>query len=123
MGQAMEQVMFSEEYYKALRDGDIPEKQALAMSHALRIALHQGVATHDDMRALDHRMEILEEDVKGLKEDVKGLKGDLKSLRGDVDGLKGAFGSMKLLMYVTIALVALTNPVAMHVFRLIGSLR
>lgn len=105
MSEVMEQVIFSEDYYKALREGDIPEKQALAMSHALRIALHQGVATRDDMQKLTAVVEGLSTKVGGIETVVNKLKDD--------------FGTMKLLIYLTIGLVALTNPVAMHVFKLV----
>jgi hypothetical protein len=106
--ETMEQVIFSEDYYRALREGDIPEKQALAMSHALRIALHQGVATRGDMQKLTAVVEGLSTKVGGIETSVNKLKDD--------------FGTMKLLMYFIIGLVALTNPVAMHIFKLMTAI-
>ncbi len=107
--EAMEQVIFSEDYYRALREGDIPEKQALAMSHALRIALHQGVATRGDMQKLTAVVGGLSTTADGIETSTKGLKDDV--------------GRVKLLIYLTMGVVALTSPLAMHVFKLIISIR
>jgi hypothetical protein len=114
--EAMEQVIFSEDYYRALREGDIPEKQALAMSHALRIALHQGVATRGDMQKLTAVVGGLSTKADGIETSTNGLKNDFKGLKDDV-------GRVKLLIYLTMGVVALTSPLAMHVFKLIISIR
>ncbi len=133
MGSDMRVLFDTEEYVTTLTDGGVPEKQAHAMSRGLSRAFNQGIATSEDIVRLEGKTDGAE---KGLSAKLDGVE---KRLEAKLDGMEGRLSAkldgvekslntkidahkdrMEMLMYLTIALVALTNPVSMHIFKLIG---
>jgi hypothetical protein len=74
----------------------VPDEQAHGFSEGLKAALNQGVATSEDMTRLEARMTVLE---------------------GKIDN---AEKNLKIRLFLIAGLVALTSPVAMHIFKAIG---
>jgi len=80
-------------------EGNMPETQAKAIAKAVGVALHQGVATHDDIN------------------DVKTLIGHLGT---HVTLLETKLKIQQFWIYLIVGLTALTNPVALHIYQSMG---
>jgi hypothetical protein len=86
--------------------GNMPETQAKAIAKAVGVALHQGVATHDDIN-------------------------DVKTLIGHVDTrvtiletkLSAKLKIQQFWIYLIVGLTALTNPVALHIYKSLGLIK
>ena len=60
MSESMRVLFDTREYWATLRAAGIPEVQADAIVNGLDRALHQGVATHEDIVALNGRIDVME---------------------------------------------------------------
>lgn len=83
-------------------EGNMPETQAKAIAKAVGVALHQGVATHDDIN-------------------------DVKTLIGHVDTrvtlLETKLKIQQFWIYLIVGLTALTNPVALNIYQSLGLIK
>jgi hypothetical protein len=150
---SMEAVLFDTmTFVDTLRnDGHMPENQAKAIAKALGVALHQGVATHEDITevktlvgAVDARVTLLETRMEAgfsnLEAKMDGqrigleakISTGLSSLETKVDGQKTSLEAMinvqkssleaklkiqQFWIYIVVGLTALTNPIALHIYR------
>ena len=131
MSRAMPILFDTHEYVQTLRKGGVPDDQAEAHREALAHAFTQGVATHDDIVGLSARMDILNGKIDGvetrLNDKIESLSENLNSKiegfnKSLSDKIDDKFGIMKVWLYVIAGLVALTNPVAMHFYKVFGLL-
>lgn len=141
----MEAVLFDTmTFVDTLRyEGNMPENQAKAIAKAVGAALHQGVATHDDIAdvktllgALNSRLTILESKMDGQKTSQEAkidtglssleakMDGQKTSLEAKIDtGLSGLEAKLKIQqtwIYIIVGITALTNPVALHIYQAMG---
>ncbi|MDD5280722.1 MULTISPECIES: hypothetical protein [Acidithiobacillus] len=87
-------------------EGNMSETQAKAIAKAVGVALHQGVATHDDIN-------------------------EVKSLIGHVDTrvtiletkLSAKLKIQQFWIYLIVGLTALTNPVALNIYQSLGLIK
>lgn len=84
----------------------MPEKQAKAVAKAVGVALHQGVATHEDIT-------------------------DVKTMIGTVDAritvletkMEAKLKIQQTWIYIIVGLTALTNPLVVHIYQAMGLLK
>ena len=119
-------------YTQTLRKSGMEEGQANAHADALVVAVSQGVATHEDIQEMRHELkdslrelrQEFKEDIQALREEFKGgiqaLRGELKE---DIEALRiNAHNTLWLISLVLVVVVA-TNPVAMHVMKVVGLIK
>ncbi|MBU2751241.1 hypothetical protein HER14_09910 [Acidithiobacillus thiooxidans] len=116
---SMEAVLFDTmTFVDTLRsEGNMPETQAKAIAKAVGVALHQGVATHDDINdvktiigTVDTRVTLLETKMDaGFKNLETKLSAKLKI--------------QQFWIYLIVGLTALTNPVALHIYQSLGLIK
>ncbi len=111
-------------YTQTLRKAGIDEAYASAHAEALVMAFTQGVATHEDIEELDSKVglgftEVRAEMAQGLTEVRAEMAQGLTEVRSE---MAQGFTKMRVLVIATLILVALTNPVALHVLHVTGLL-
>ena len=140
MGDTMRVLFDTEEYVTTLKDGGVPDNYAHAMSRGLSRAFNQGVATSEDIVNLSVRIDILDAKIDGVE---KNIRTDLasqinilrtesvaqtESLRTELTAhgngirteLMAQIRIQKMWMMIIAGLVALTNPVIMHLYKVLG---
>lgn len=80
-------------YVDKLTRSGIPDDQARAHADALEVAFQEGVATKEDLRALEARMD---NRFDRVGEEIGTIKADITRLSGDVDGLKSDVADLKV---------------------------
>ena len=87
-------------YVDKLTRSGIPDEQARAHADALEVAFQEGVATKEDLRALearmDNRFDRVGEEIGTIKADITRLSGDVDGLKSDVAGLKSDVADLKV---------------------------
>lgn len=133
-------------YIQTLRKSGIDEGCANAHAQALVMAFTQGVATHEDIEEMDARMcaefanvrsEMSQEFTKVRAEMDQGFMKvrsetaqEFTKFRAEMDQeftkvrseMAQGFTKTRVLVIATLILVALTNPVALHVLHITGLL-
>ena len=118
MSQSMRVLFDTEEYVTTLKEGGVPDNYAHAMSRGLSRAFNQGVATSEDITRLEARMTVLEGKIDSVEANLNTKIDSVeKNLNTKIDT---KIDMVKVWLYVIVALVALTNPVAMHIFKAVG---
>ncbi len=133
-------------YIQTLRKSGIDEGCANAHAQALIMAFTQGVATHEDIEEMDARMsvefinarsemsqeftkvraEMFQEFTKVRSETAQ----EFTKVRSEMaqgftkvrSEMAQGFTKMRILVIATLVLVALTNPVALHILHVTGLL-
>jgi hypothetical protein len=100
-------------YIQTLRKSGIDEGCANAHAQALVMAFTQGVATHEDIEEMDARMCAEFANVRSE------MFQEFTKVRAEMDQ---GFTKTRVLVIATLILVALTNPVALHVLHITGLL-
>ncbi len=122
-------------YTQTLRKAGIDEAYASAHAEALVMAFTQGVATHEDIEELDSKVglgltEVRAEMAQGLTEVRSEMAQGFTEVRSEMaqgftevrSEMAQGFTKMRVLVIATLILVALTNPVALHVLHVTGLL-
>ena len=129
MNHTMRVLFDTEEYVTVLKEGGVPDNQAHAMSRGLSRAFNQGVATSDDIVNLGARIDITNAKIDGVEKNLnlkletveKNLRTELTAkIEGVRVELMAQSRIQKMWMMIIAGLVALTNPVAMHLYKAIG---
>ncbi|HQU15484.1 MAG: hypothetical protein B7Z66_12225 [Chromatiales bacterium 21-64-14] len=111
-------------YTQTLRKAGIDEACASAHAQALVMAFSQGVATHEDIEDLDSKM--TQEFVtvqSGTTQEFTKLRAEMAQeftkLRAEMaQGFTRVRSDTRLLVGAVLAIVALTNPIALHILHL-----
>lgn len=95
MSEPMRVLFDTKEYWSTLKAAGIPEGHATAIVDGLDRAMHQGVATHEDVVALNSDISSVKSDIAIMKGDIAGLKTDVLTIKGDIAGLKTDMATME----------------------------
>lgn len=122
---AMRVLFDTRAYQETLKRSGIPEDQANVHTDALITALFQGVATHEDITDLETKIGTLDAKVDALGDELRGaIKAQGAELCGEIKAQGAGIDRKVLNLYwmvgITLATVALTNPLAMHVMKVLG---
>ncbi len=140
MSHAMRVLFDTEEYVTTLKNGGVPENQAHAMSIGLSRAFSQGVATSEDIINLGARIDMTNAKIDGVEKNLdtkietveKNLQTELaaqgSSIRTELTAkiedvrttMTAELKIQKTWLIIIAGLVALTNPVIMHLYKAIG---
>ena len=129
MSNTMRVLFDTEEYVTVLKEGGVPDNQAHAMSRGLSRAFNQGVATSEDIAHLGARIDITNAKIDGVEKNLnlkletveKNLRTELTAkIEGVRVELMAQSRIQKMWMMIIVGLVALTNPVVMHLYKAIG---